>query len=222
MRLRQLPGVKLIVIAFTSSSASNNVVSCIGLVNDDESFIRFAGISGVYSAWSSSQEVESFSRITKIYVLVVAISLGPNFLEERTPDATICRLPLIHKLHVFTFPLGWEVIVNGYHGGFTSNEDSEGVDTLLRVGLDFREEDILNSFVSFSDGRAGRQEVAITKIPLFDAIRIHIFSEGRSFRDNISGSLPLEIVFSLIRMDASVVVREVWVFEGLVSFQHSL
>ena len=70
---------------------------------------------------------------------------------------------LIDKLHSVAMGLAREVIVNGYHGGFTSNEDLEGVDALLRVGVDLRDEDLLDSFVSFSDRRAGRQEVAVTK-----------------------------------------------------------
>ena len=96
-------------------------------------------------------------------MLVVAIGLGPNFLEERTPDATILGFLLIDKLHFVALDLAREVIVNGYHGGLTSNEDLEGVDALLRVGPDLRDEDLLDSIVSFSDGRAGRQEVAVTK-----------------------------------------------------------
>ena len=163
MRLRELPGVLLIVITLTSSRAGDNVVLHISMADDAVSCINLFRISSVVTAGSSSQEVESFIRKTSFDVLVVAIGLGPNFLEERTPDAAIRGLLLINKLHFVTLDPAREVIVNGYHGGFTSNEDLEGVDALLRVGVDLRDEDLLDSFVSFSDRRAGRQEVAVTK-----------------------------------------------------------
>ena len=156
------------------------------------------------------------SRETAFDALVVAIGLGPNFLEERTPDATIMGFLLKDKLHSVALDLAREVIVNGYHGGFTFNEDLEGVNALLRVGVDLRDEDFLDSFVSFSDRSAGRQEVAVGKISLCDVARFVLCSESGSVSDDFSGSFPLDVAASLIRMDGSVVVREVFVFVGLV------
>ena len=222
MGLRELTGVFLIVITLTSSSAGDNVVILIRFTDCTECGINFFWISGEPLAGSSSQEVESFLRETAYDVLVVAIGLGPNFLEERTPDATIMGFLLIDKLHFATFDLAREVIVNGYHGGFTFNEDLEGVDALLRVGPDLRDEDLLDSFVSFSDRRAGSQEVAVTKFSLLNVPRIVLCAESGSVRDDVSGSSPLDVGASLIRMDGSMVVREVFVFVGLVCFQNSL
>jgi len=186
------------------------------MADDLVSRINFSRISNIVSARGTSQEVESFLRETAYDVLVVAIGLGPNFLEERTPDAAIMGSLLIDKLHFVAFGPAREVIVNGDHGGFTFNEDLEGVDALLRVGPDLRDEDVLDSFVSFSDRRAGSQEVAVTKFSLCNVPRVALCAESGSVRDDCSGSSPLDVGASLIGVDGIFIVREVWVCVGLV------
>ena len=173
MELRKALDSKSTGIVLSRSSAGDSKFRFNSLSDKGSNMMKFDKLMDfIKFARGSSKEVDNLSRETAFDALVVAKGLGPNFLEESTPDASICGWLRIDKLHCFTVDLRREVIINGHHGGLTSNEDLGGKDALLRVGPDLRNEDLLNSFgVYFSESTDSSHEVAVTNCSLCNVPR---------------------------------------------------